>query len=109
MNFKCYDIYLADLNPTQGAEISKIRPVVVVSPDGMNQALETVVVCPLTTQLHPRWRTRLQIRCAGKKAEIALDQIRAISQQRFTKRIDRLSESDVAQVRRLLAELYGDG
>ncbi len=40
-----YGIYLADLNPTQGSEMSKIRPIVVVSPDAMNAILETVVVC----------------------------------------------------------------
>jgi len=32
-----YGIYLADLNPTRGAEISKTRPVVVVSRDEMNR------------------------------------------------------------------------
>ena len=60
-----YEIYIANLNPTIGSEIRKTRPVVIVSKDEMNQFLETVVVCPLTTSLHPRWRGRLQIRCAG--------------------------------------------
>ena len=51
-----YEIYIANLNPTIGSEIRKTRPVVIVSKDEMNQFLETVVVCPLTTSLHPRWR-----------------------------------------------------
>ena len=29
---------------------------------------EPIVVCPLTSVLHPRWRGRLQIHCAGKDA-----------------------------------------
>ena len=53
-----YEIYVADLNPTLGGEIRKVRPVVVVSRDEMNRFLDTVVVCPLTTRLHPRWRGR---------------------------------------------------
>ena len=61
-----YAIYFADLNPTVGGEIRKVRPVVVVSQNEMNQFLDTVVVCPLTTALHPQWRSRLQIQCAGK-------------------------------------------
>jgi mRNA interferase MazF len=53
--------------------IKKVCPVVVISQDEMNQYLETVVVCPLTSKLHPQWRTRLQIKCAQKNAEIAVD------------------------------------
>ena len=66
---KRYAIYLADLNPTVGGEIRKVRPVVVVSRNEMNRFLDTVVVCPLTSVLHPRWRGRLQTNCAGKDAE----------------------------------------
>ncbi|MBW1802470.1 MAG: type II toxin-antitoxin system PemK/MazF family toxin, partial [Deltaproteobacteria bacterium] len=75
MNIKRYEIYFADLNPTMGGEIKKVRPVVIVSQDEMNQYLDTVVVCPLTSKVHPKWQTRLQIKCANKKAEIAVDQI----------------------------------
>ena len=71
-----YEIYFADLNSTLGSEISKIRPVVVISQNSMNAALETVVICPLTSKIHPKWRSRLQISCAGSIAEIAVDQIR---------------------------------
>src|SRR6185437_13487025 len=71
-----YGVYFADLDPTRGGEMAKTRPVVVVSHDAMNRYLHTVVVCPLTTSLHPRWRSRIAIRCAGREAEIAVDQIR---------------------------------
>ncbi len=46
-----YEIHLANLDPTVGAEISKTRPVVVVSDDMMNKHLRTIVTCPLTTKL----------------------------------------------------------
>jgi mRNA interferase MazF len=104
---KRYDIYLADLNPTIGSEISKVRPVVVISQNAMNRNLETIVVCPLTTKLHPTWRSRLQIDCAGKAAEIAIDQIRTISQQRLKQKIDRLSDENAARLRQLVVEMYG--
>ena len=102
-----YAIYFADLNPTLGGEIRKVRPVVVVSQDAMNQNLDTVVVCPLTSALHPRWRSRLQIHCAGKDAEVAVDQIRTISKQRLRNKIDELSAADASQLRRLITEMYG--
>ena len=103
-----YAIYFADLNPIVGGEIRKVSPVVVVSQNEMNQFLDTVVVCPLTSTLHPQWRSRLQIQCAGKKAEIAVDQIRTINKQRLRDQIDRLSADTAAQLRRLITEMYGE-
>ena len=103
-----YRIHFADLNPTIGAEIHKVRPVVVVSQNEMNRFAGRVVVCPLTTSLHPGWRSRIQIKCAGSDAEIAVDQIRTISKKRLKNRIDRLAPSVAAQLRRLITEMYGE-
>ena len=103
-----YGVYLADLDPPRGREIAKTRPVLVISPDGMNRFLDTVVVCPLTTKLHPRWRSRIQTVCAGRKAEIAVDQIRTISKDRLGRRLDELEPATAGQVRRLVTEMYGE-
>ena len=108
MNIKRYEIYFADLNPTIGSEIKKVRPVVIISQDDMNKYLETIVVCPLTSKLHPQWRTRLQIKCANKKSEIAVDQIRTISKLRLKKKIDKLSNIKSAQLRKLITDMYGE-
>ncbi|MBL7211167.1 MAG: type II toxin-antitoxin system PemK/MazF family toxin [Desulfobacteraceae bacterium] len=108
MNTKRYEIYFADLNPTIGSEIKKVRPVVIISQDEMNKYLKTVVVCPLTSKLHLQWRTRLQIKCADKDAEIAVDQIRTISKQRLRKKIDKLSNNKAAQLRKLITDMYGE-
>ena len=102
-----YGIYLANLDPTVGREIAKTRPVVVVSMDAMNQFAETIVICPLTTKLHPTWRSRLAVRCAGKAAEIAVDQIRTVSTLRLTKKIDALTANHAARLRELIVEMYG--
>lgn len=64
------------------------------------------VVCPLTSSLHPRWAHRLQITCASKPAEIMADQIRAVSRDRFVKRIDTLTAEDAESLRDLIALLY---
>lgn len=74
----------------------------------MNQYLETVVVCPLTSKLHPQWRTRLQIRCADQDAEIAVDQIRTISKQRLKNKVDALSSGKAARLRKLITDMYGE-
>ena len=103
-----YGVYLADLDPTRGAEIAKTRPVVVVSPVAMNRYLDTVVVCPLTTKLHPRWRSRVQVECAGRKAEVAVDQIRTISKLRLGRRLDALEAASAARIRQLITEMFGE-
>jgi mRNA interferase MazF len=108
LNIKRYEIYFADLNPTVRSEIEKVRPVVIISQDEMNKYLETVVVCPLTSKLHPQWRTRLQIKCANKNAEIAVDQIRTLSKQRLQNKIDKLSNIKAAQLRKLITDMYGE-
>lgn len=105
---KRYEIYFADLNPTIGSEICKTRPVVIISENAMNKYLETVVVCPLTSKIHVKWRTRLQISCAGKQSEIAVDQIRTISKKRLQKKNDQLSASQASQLRRIITEMYGE-
>jgi mRNA interferase MazF len=105
---KRYEIYFADLNPTVGSELKKIRPVVIISQDEMNTYMETVVVCPLTSHLHPRWRSRIQITCANKPAEIAVDQIRTISKQRLKRKIDCLTPIEAKQLRKRITEMYGD-
>jgi mRNA interferase MazF len=104
---KRYTIYLADLDSKRDREIAKTRPVVIVSRDEMNRHLDTVVVCPLTTKIHPRWRSRVQVTCARRKAEIAVDQIRTISTSRLGKRLGSLSALHAEQLRQLISEMYG--
>lgn len=101
-----YHLYWADLDPTQGSEIAKTRPVLVVSPDAMNLRVETVVVCPLTSQIHPAWASRVQCMCAGQASEIAIDQIRTVSRHRLQKHIGKINADTAAQVREVIALLY---
>jgi len=105
---KRYGIYLASLDPTIGSEINKTRPVVIVSDMLMNKTLNTIVTCPLTTKLHPKWRSRIQIICAKKNSEIAVDQIRTLSKARLIKKIDELSAQDAALLRQIITEMYGE-
>ena len=103
---KRHDIYWCRLDPIEGSEMAKTRPCVIVSRDELNTHLSTVVVCPLTSTIHPRWRTRLAITCAGRNAEICPDQIRTISKSRLGEKIGKLTPKTSAELTRLLGELY---
>ena len=88
--------------------MAKTRPVVIVSLDVLNERLETVTVCPLTTQRHPAWRSRIGVRVGGREADIAVDQIRTISKARLGRSLGKLSEADARALRRLITEMYGE-
>ena len=103
-----YEIRWANLDPTQGAELAKTRPVVIVRLHPLNEHLQTVTVCPLTTQVHPTWRSRLPVRCGRRKAEIAVDQIRTIGKSRLGSKVGRLSEDEAAALRWMITEMYGE-
>jgi mRNA interferase MazF len=105
---KRYEIRWAVLDPSRGAEMAKTRPVVVVSLDELNARLRTVTICPITSQLHPAWRCRLPVHCAGRPAEIAVDQIRTVSMIRLGSRIGSLSDDEASSLRRLITEMFGE-
>ncbi len=101
-----YHLYWVNFDPTQSSEIAKMRPAIVVSPDAMNKRIDTVVVCPLTSQLHPTWSSRVQCDCAGRASEIAVDQIRTISKSRIDKHIGKIDSLTAKQLREVIALLY---
>ncbi len=50
MVIKRFEVYLVNLDPTIGAEITKTRPCVIISPDEMNKHISTVIVALMTTK-----------------------------------------------------------
>ena len=88
--------------------MAKTRPVVIVSLDALNERSSTVTVCPLTSNLHPTWRTRLAVRVGTRDAEIAVDQIRAVSKSRLGRKVGTLTEAEAVALRRLITEMYGE-
>ncbi|OGB39685.1 MAG: hypothetical protein A2461_01695 [Burkholderiales bacterium RIFOXYC2_FULL_59_8] len=96
------------MDPTRDSEIAKTRPVLVVSPDAMNQRVESVVVCPLTSQLHPLWASRVACDCDGLPSEVAVDQICTISKSRLGKTLGKLDAATAAEVRAVIRLLYAE-
>lgn len=101
-------IYLANLNPNKGDEPGKIRPVLVVQADALNQVEHpTVIVLPLTSRLvddsYPL-RYRLTARDhLHHPSDILCDQIRAISLSRITSgQLTSLRMSEFLQIERQL-------
>jgi mRNA interferase MazF len=105
---KRYEIRWANLDPARGSEMATARPVVIVSRDELNEVLMTVTVCPITSQIHATWRTRLAVRVGKRNAEIAVDQIRTIGKTRVGRKLGELARGDAANLRRLISAMYAE-
>jgi len=100
-----FDVFLVRLDPTEGREIRKTRPCLIISPDEMNYHIDTVIVAPMTTKGRP-YPTRVPVRFKGKSGQIVLDQIRAVDKTRLVKRVGKIDTAAKAHVLALLAELF---
>lgn len=99
------EVFLIGLDPSRGAEIRKVRPCVVVSPDDLNAHLRTFIVAPMTTGGH-RYPFRVACRFGGKLAHVVLDQIRTVDRERLIRRLGRLPSLSLNQVLAVLQEMF---
>jgi Growth inhibitor len=102
-----YDIVLVNLDPTIGSEMKKTRPCVVLSPNEMNNYLQTIVVAPMTSSSKP-YPTRVEVRHKGTKGWIAIDQIRTIDRIRIVKRFETLTDREIEKVKSIIQETFVD-
>jgi mRNA interferase MazF len=100
-------VYLVRLDPTQGSEIKKTRPCVVVSPDELNEHLRTVIVAPMTTggRAYP-WRPRCRFQ--GRAGFVALDQLRTVDVERLVRSLGHLEDTTVASVLERLQDMFAE-
>lgn len=105
------EVWWVDLNPTQGAEINKIRPCVVIGADPINQVRSTIVVIPCTSSPKPRPPLVVSLPSVPKNqsngTSVAIDQIRAIDKSRLKKYLGVLSSNDLASLENALRQVLG--
>ena len=104
---KQYEVYWISLDPTQGSEIAKTRPCVVVSPDELNRSLRTVVIVPITSTIkkYP-WRVNCVVQ--KKNGSIATDQVRVVDKTRLGSKIGNLSATEIKKLKQVLQEMLVD-
>lgn len=103
---KQFEIYIANLDPTKGTEINKTRPVVIISPNEMNGALRTVIVAPITSQIHANIPTRVKVNLQDKINYVVLDQLRTLDKTRLYKYIGVLTKIHAEDVKNTLLEMF---
>jgi mRNA interferase MazF len=103
------EVWLVDLNPVRGSEMSKHRPILIVSRDDAGR-LPLRVVVPFTSWQHHFtplfWLVRIDPTPAnGLTNSSAADtfQVRCISEERFVRRLGQLAGEDLRAVVEALA------
>jgi len=100
------EIYWADLNSTVGSEISKTRPVLVVSNDINNRYAATVSILPITSTTAkiypfevflPKGEGNL-----SNDSKAKANQIRTIDKQRIGNEIGKISKPKLAEIEKAI-------
>ena len=107
MTIKKWNVYVADLNPRHKAEPGKIRPVVIVQTDLLNNTHPTTIICPISKSIQKQatlLRVHLKKGEAGLKeaSNILVDQIRAIDNSRFHKHLGILEDASIEKLKKCL-------
>jgi mRNA interferase MazF len=105
MVVKRFDVYLIDLDPTQGSEMKKTRPCLIISPDEMNRYINTVIVAPMSTKGRS-YPTRVACKFQGKQGQVVLDQIRTVDKVRLVRRLGRIDVVTQTRVLSILGEMF---
>ena len=104
-NYLQFDVWLIDLDPTKGSEVQKSRPCVIVSPNGMNNNLSTVIIAPLSHS-NKNYPSRIPSLFKKDPGQIMLDQIRCVDKLRLTKKMGSIDNNTSSDVLKLLRTMF---
>lgn len=103
------DIYMVDLEPTQGREQRGYRPVVLVSPDAFNRATGLPVVAPITNGGDFARRIGFAVALEGTKTTgvVRCDQPRVLDvKARNGRRVESLPPATMNEVLARMAPIF---
>lgn len=103
------DIYEIFLDPVIGSEQAGRRPAVIISGNLANKHLNTVIVCPLTSQLK-NYRGNLILEPSeenglSKTSEVMTVHICSVSKERIVKKLGTLEVEDLDVIEEALSKI----
>lgn len=99
------DIYWVNLDPTQGAEVQKRRPCLILSSDLLNQARRTVVVVPFSSVAKAFPPVTVEVHCGQQKGVALIDQIRTVDKSRFSGFIEHAKKQDLTRIEQAVKQV----
>ncbi|WP_425389462.1 type II toxin-antitoxin system PemK/MazF family toxin [Ekhidna sp.] len=107
LNIRHFDIWLANLNPQRGTEIGKVRPILIVQTNLINNLSDSTLICPVTSKTSQSEITKVKIDPSAEnglksKSWVIVDQIRSIDNRRLIRKLGTLSMGNRTSIRRSL-------
>ena len=111
MKINQFEVWIANLDPQIGTESGKTRPVLIVQTDLLNKFHPSTLICPITTKVQKKsnlLRVHLKIGDGNltKQSDVMIDQIRSIDNRRLLKRIGKIPDEKVKQVKRNIKLIF---
>lgn len=107
------EIWIVDLDPGYGREISKKRPALIISADDFNKLLHTVIIIPFSSQIPSIPAPEMidvfpdKINKLGKKSLLLPVFIRIVDKGRLVKKVGSISAEKLAEVEYALKIVLG--
>ena len=103
MKIKRGDIVIANLEPVKGSEQGRVRPVLILQNNIINENSPTTIVAPLTTKIYDKeYPTNVEVYSSDtklkNKSTILLNQIRTIDKSRIISKVSSLNEYSMHKV-----------
>lgn len=95
-------VWWVHFDPTEGSEIQKSRPAIIVSNNISNRYLDRFQVVPVTSNIEKLYPGEAHVQIKTQACKAMADQIRTVSKTRFGKKVCTLSSTDMADVDRVL-------
>ena len=99
------EIWKVKLYPARGSEQGDVRPCLVISPNSMNKALQTVIVLSITRSVKD-WPSRVRIKLNEEIGQACLEHIGSISKERLIEKIGTANEIEMAQTYKLIQATF---
>jgi mRNA interferase MazF len=100
------DIYWVKLNPTEGSEIGKTRPAVVISNDINNELADTITILPVTSSVGKVYPFEVFLKKGTGNitgdSKVRTNQIRTIDRKRIKNRIGNITEDIMREIEKAL-------